>query len=113
MDDGEMLVLVGPSGCGKRMILRVISGLEEPTDGNIRADARPVTNLPPGGRNVSMVFQNYAPYPHMIARAKHRFQDDGHRRLHEGGNQAPIIDVVATIKINNLLDRKPPEFSGG
>src|ERR1043165_8819909 len=63
--DGEFVVFVGPSGCGKTTALRMIAGLEEITDGEIRIGDRVVNNLPPGDRDVAMVFQNYALYPHM------------------------------------------------
>src|SRR6186713_2625184 len=65
---GEFLVLVGPSGCGKSTLLRMIAGLEEATDGTIEIDGRDVTFLPPRARDVAMVFQNYALYPHMTVR---------------------------------------------
>jgi multiple sugar transport system ATP-binding protein len=63
--DGEFLVLVGPSGCGKTTALRMLAGLEEITEGEIRIDERAVNDLPPRDRNIAMVFQNYALYPHM------------------------------------------------
>src|SRR5881296_4143927 len=68
--DGEFLVLLGPSGCGKTTALRCIAGLEEPTTGEILIGERDVTHLPPGDRDVAMVFQNYALYPHLTARGK-------------------------------------------
>src|SRR3954447_5266032 len=66
--DGEFMVLVGPSGCGKTTLLRTIGGLEKVTDGRIRIGERDVTTLPPGDRDLAMVFQNYALYPHMTVR---------------------------------------------
>jgi len=65
VDDGEFLSLLGPSGCGKSTILRMIAGLEEPTRGQVLIDDRDVTQLKPGDRNIAMVFQSYALYPHM------------------------------------------------
>src|SRR5437763_16316630 len=66
--DGEFMVLVGPSGCGKSTLLRMVAGLEEATDGRITVDGRDVTELPPRSRDVAMVFQSYALYPHMSVR---------------------------------------------
>ncbi len=63
--EGEFLVLLGPSGCGKTTLLRMIAGIEEPTSGDILIDERVVTHLPPRMRNIAMVFQSYALYPHM------------------------------------------------
>ena len=68
IDDGEFLVLVGPSGCGKSTLLRMIAGLEEATAGTIRIDGRDVTDVPPRARDVAMVFQSYALYPHLSVR---------------------------------------------
>src|SRR3978361_1707314 len=65
IDDGEFLILVGPSGCGKSTALRLLAGLDKPTSGEIRIGGRPVTGLSPGERDIAMVFQNYALYPHM------------------------------------------------
>ena len=67
IEQGEFLTLLGPSGCGKTTTLRLIAGLEEPTEGRISIDGRDVTNVDPGDRNVAMVFQSYALYPHMTA----------------------------------------------
>src|SRR5213080_586881 len=68
VESGEFLVLVGPSGCGKSTLLRMIAGLEDVTDGSILIDERDVTELPPRSRDIAMVFQNYALYPHMTVR---------------------------------------------
>src|SRR6201989_589286 len=68
IEDGEFLVLVGPSGCGKSTLLRMIAGLEEVTDGTIAIGDRDVTDLPPRSRDIAMVFQTYALYPHMTVR---------------------------------------------
>src|ERR671927_555124 len=68
VEDGEFLVLVGPSGCGKSTLLRMIAGLEEVTDGTISIGDRDVTDLPPRSRDIAMVFQSYALYPHMSVR---------------------------------------------
>src|SRR5262249_54928510 len=67
VEDGEFLVLVGPSGCGKSTVLRMVAGLEEITEGEIRIGGRVVNDVPPKDRDIAMVFQNYALYPHMTA----------------------------------------------
>jgi multiple sugar transport system ATP-binding protein len=110
--DGEFVVLVGPSGCGKTTALRMLAGLEEITDGQIRIGERVVNNLPPGDRDVAMVFQNYALYPHMTVAENIGFalrmrkvpKADARRRIEE---TARIIGLV------DHLDRKPRQLSGG
>ena len=67
IQEGELLVILGPSGCGKTTLMRMIAGLESPTDGEVLIDGRQVTQLPPRARNIAMVFQSYALYPHMTA----------------------------------------------
>ena len=113
VDDGEFLVLVGPSGCGKSTTLRTISGLEQPTSGEIRVDDRPVTDLPPEDRNVSMVFQSYALYPHMTARRNITFGMTDAGDYTKAEIERRLTDVAATLEIGDLLDRKPRELSGG
>ena len=110
--DGEFLVLVGPSGCGKSTSLRMLAGLEEVTDGTIRIGDRDVTNLNPKDRDIAMVFQNYALYPHMSVEENMGFalkiagvsKDEIHKRVVEA---AKILDLEA------YLDRKPKALSGG
>jgi multiple sugar transport system ATP-binding protein len=110
--DGEFMVLVGPSGCGKSTILRIIAGLEEVTAGEVRVGGRDVTDLPPKQRDVAMVFQNYALYPHMTVEENLGFglmlrrvsKDETRRRVH---------DVASTLALDPLLERKPAELSGG
>jgi multiple sugar transport system ATP-binding protein len=110
--DGEFVVLVGPSGCGKTTALRMIAGLEEISDGQIRIGDRVVNNLPPGKRDVAMVFQNYALYPHMTVAENIGFalrmrkvpKEEARRRIAE---TARIIGLV------DHLDRKPRQLSGG
>ena len=110
--EGEFMVLVGPSGCGKSTTLRMIAGLEETSGGTIRIGARNVTNLEPRERNVAMVFQNYALYPHKTVRENLAF---GLRM--RGADRADIdrrVDrAAATLKIEPLLARKPRQLSGG
>lgn len=110
--DGEFLVLVGPSGCGKSTTLRMIAGLETPTSGSIIFDDRVVTHLPPRERNIGMVFQSYALYPHMTIRENLAFG----LRL-KGMDRRTIIEKVKeTADILGLaehLDKKPAQLSGG
>lgn len=104
VDDGQLVVLVGPSGSGKSTTLRMIAGLETPTAGDIQIGDCLVNSLPPAKRNVAMVFQDYALYPHMSARQNMAF----------GLKTGDAIDEVATLLgIHRLLDRKPHELSGG
>ena len=110
--DGEFVVFVGPSGCGKSTLLRMIAGLEEITDGEISVDGEVVNDVPPKDRDMAMVFQNYALYPHMTVyenmsfglRLKRYPKDEIARRVQEA---ARILDIT------ELLDRKPRQLSGG
>ncbi|WP_371618969.1 ABC transporter ATP-binding protein [Streptomyces sp. NBC_00454] len=110
--DGEFLVLVGPSGCGKSTTLRMLAGLEEVTSGSISIGGRDVTHLPPKDRDISMVFQNYALYPHMSVAQNMGFalkiakvdKDTIRKKVEEA---AKILDLT------EYLDRKPKALSGG
>jgi len=110
--DGELLVLVGPSGSGKSTVLRMMAGLEEVTGGKILIGERDVTDLPPQQRDIAMVFQNYALYPHMTVRQNLGFGLSIRK-------QAPAIidqrvrDVARSLGLDALLDRKPAQLSGG
>jgi len=110
--DGELLVLVGPSGCGKSTVLRLIAGLELATSGEIRIGDTVVNALPPQVRNVAMVFQDYALYPHMTVRRNLEFP----LRM-RGAARADVDHRVATVAqqlgIETLLDRLPRQLSGG
>ncbi|MCC6850142.1 MAG: ABC transporter ATP-binding protein [Deltaproteobacteria bacterium] len=110
--DGELLVLVGPSGCGKSTALRLVAGLEEATSGEIRIAGAVVNDLPPQARNVAMVFQDYALYPHMTVRRNLEFP----LRM-RGAGRAEIDRRVATVArqldLAALLDRLPKQLSGG
>ena len=137
--DGEFLVLVGPSGCGKSTLLRLLAGLEQPSSGEILVGNRLVTDLRPAQRNVAMVFQSYALYPHLTVAGNIGF---GLRRsqprtplqqlrdgLHQASRPLPaglrlssprearierrIADVAATLELEPLLERLPKELSGG
>ncbi|MBD9375159.1 ATP-binding cassette domain-containing protein [Rhizobium sp. ARZ01] len=112
IEEGEFMVLLGPSGCGKSTTLRMIAGLEEVTAGRIRIGARDVTELPPRARNVAVVFQSYALYPHMSVRENMRF---GMKM-----RGTPLAEQDARIKLASeilglvpYLDRKPGALSGG
>jgi multiple sugar transport system ATP-binding protein len=111
--DGEFLILVGPSGCGKSTTLRCIAGLEQPTSGDIVLDGTPVTQRKPKDRNMAMVFQNYALYPHMTARENMAF---GLRMTTELSNEEineRVHDASSLMGIEDLLEKKPGELSGG
>jgi multiple sugar transport system ATP-binding protein len=112
IDDQEFMVLVGPSGCGKSTALRMIAGLEEISDGEIRIGERVVNELPPKSRDIAMVFQNYALYPHMTIRENLEF---GLRvRKTPPAEISRLVEEAAQIlEISNLLDRKPKQLSGG
>ena len=110
--DGEFMVLVGPSGCGKSTLLRIIAGLEEVSAGEVMIGERVVTDLPPRDRDVAMVFQNYALYPHMTVR-----QNLGIglklRHMPRAERDRRVDEVARTLELEPLLDRKPAQLSGG
>lgn len=112
VDAGELLTVLGPSGCGKSTLLRLTAGLEALTSGAIIVDGRRIDALPARQRNVAMVFQNYALYPHMTVRANIEFplRMRGVRRA-ERARQAE--DMAALLEIGGFLDRRPAELSGG
>ena len=110
--DGEFIVLVGPSGCGKSTLLRMISGLESIDQGEIFLDKNLINNLIPSKREIAMVFQSYALYPHMNVFENMSFglkmEKISRNEIHQKVNNA-----AATLKIEDLLDRKPKQLSGG
>jgi multiple sugar transport system ATP-binding protein len=110
--DGEFLVLVGPSGCGKSTLLRMLAGLEEVTEGAIRIDGTDVTELAPRHRDIAMVFQSYALYPHMTVR-----ENLGYglkvRRAPKQESRERVAEVARLLGLEELLDRKPAQLSGG
>jgi multiple sugar transport system ATP-binding protein len=110
--DGEFLVLVGPSGCGKTTSLRMLGGLELPSFGRIWMDERDVTLMPPGRRDVSMVFQSYALYPHMSVYKNLSFGPSV-RREPKSRTKERIQQVAEVLGIDHLLNRRPSELSGG
>jgi multiple sugar transport system ATP-binding protein len=110
--DGEFIVLVGPSGSGKSTLLRLIAGLERPTAGDILIGDRVVTTLRPKSRDIAMVFQNYALYPHMNVRQNLAFSLEI-RRVSKDEVERRVQDVARTLGLGTLLKRKPAELSGG
>jgi multiple sugar transport system ATP-binding protein len=110
--DEELMVLVGPSGCGKSTALRMLAGLEEVTSGEIRIGGRLVNLLPPKDRDIAMVFQSYALYPHMSVRENMAF-GLRIRKLPRTEIDRLVTDAARTLGIDHLLDRKPKQLSGG
>jgi len=109
---GELLVLVGPSGCGKSTLLRLIAGLDSLTQGAVWIDDREVTHLPPQQRDLAMVFQSYALYPHMTVRENLAFALRV-RRARAGEIERRVAEAAAILEIDGLLDRLPRQLSGG
>jgi len=110
--DGELVVFVGPSGCGKTTALRMIAGLEEISGGEIRIGDRVVNNLPPGSRDVAMVFQNYALYPHMTVAENIGFSLRMHK-VPKPEQRQRIAETAKIIGLEDHLNRKPRQLSGG
>src|SRR5690348_17146498 len=110
--DGEFVVLVGPSGCGKTTALRMLAGLEEISGGTIRIGDRVVNNLPPRDRDVAMVFQNYALYPHMTVAENIGFALKL-RKVPKNEAKQRIAETANIIGLTDHLDRKPKQLSGG
>ncbi len=112
VEDGKFTVLVGPSGCGKTTTLRMIAGLEEVTSGEIRIGERVVNNVPPKDRDIAMVFQNYALYPHMDVYNNMAFGLKL-RKISKDEIQRRVNQAAALLGIENKLKSKPRELSGG
>jgi multiple sugar transport system ATP-binding protein len=110
--DGEFMVLVGPSGCGKSTLLRMIAGLEEVTIGTITIGDVDVTDMQPRQRDIAMVFQNYALYPHMSVRDNLGFGLKL-RKVPKGVREQRVNEVAKTLGLEQLMDRKPGALSGG
>jgi len=112
IEDGEFIVLVGASGCGKTTLLRLIAGLEEATAGRVTIDGKDVTDRPPRQRDVAMVFQSYALYPHMNVR-----QNLGYglkvRRIPKKDAARRVEETAELLGLRDLLDRRPAQLSGG
>ena len=112
-EDGEFIVLVGPSGCGKSTTLRCIAGLESPTSGELVLDGREITDRKPKERNMAMVFQSYALYPHMTARENMSFGLKMTTDLAKDEIRERVQEAADMMGIGDLLDKKPDELSGG
>jgi len=112
INDGEFVVIVGPSGCGKSTLLRMVAGLEEITEGHISIGDRIVNDLEPAERDIAMVFQNYALYPHMSV-----FENMAYglkiAKVSMADIQARVDKAAGILELSNLLQRKPRELSGG
>jgi multiple sugar transport system ATP-binding protein len=112
IEDGEMMVLVGPSGCGKTTALRMVAGLEEITSGELRIGDRIANGITPKDRNIAMVFQSYALYPHMTVEQNLAFSLKLHG-LPKAEIKKRVLNVAKTLEIEQLLKRKPRALSGG
>jgi multiple sugar transport system ATP-binding protein len=110
--DREFLVLLGPSGCGKTTTMRMIAGLEDPTDGDILIDGKDVTHLDPKDRDVAMVFQSYALYPNMNVYENIRFPLKV-RGIDPSTHDEKVRRASAMVELDDFLHRKPAELSGG
>jgi multiple sugar transport system ATP-binding protein len=110
--NGEFVVFVGPSGCGKSTLLRLIAGLEDMTSGEIKIDGKDVTDVPPAGRGLAMVFQSYALYPHMSVRSNIGFPLKM-AKVPQSEIDAKVAHAAQTLNLNEYLDRKPGQLSGG
>ncbi len=112
IDSGEFFVLLGPSGCGKSTLLRLIAGLESPTEGSIFIGERDVTALEPGDRDVAMVFQSYALYPHLTVAENLAFPLKV-RKIPRAERDRRVVEVAGMLQLGELLSRLPRELSGG
>ena len=110
--DGEFMVLVGPSGCGKSTTLRMLAGLEEVNEGKIFIGDRDITNLPPKDRDIAMVFQNYALYPHMSVAENMAFALKM-AKVPEAERNARVAEAARMLGLEDYLERKPKALSGG
>ena len=110
--DGEFLVLLGPSGCGKTTSLRMLAGLERPSTGVIKIDDLVVNDVPAGKRDIAMVFQSYALYPHMTVRRNLTF-GPRIRREDRAATETALSEVANVLGLDTLLDRRPSQLSGG
>jgi ABC-type sugar transport system ATPase subunit len=110
--DGEFVVLVGPSGCGKSTLLRLVAGLETPTTGRVAIGGRDVTDLAPPARDLAMVFQSYALYPHMTVRENLAYGLKV-RGASAGERARRVAEIAGPLGLDALLDRRPAQLSGG
>lgn len=112
IQDGEFVVIVGPSGCGKSSLLRMVAGLEAISDGEVTIAGRTINELEPSERDIAMVFQNYALYPHMTVRENMAYGLKI-RGLDKKEIHARVEETAATLELSHLLERKPRALSGG
>jgi len=112
IEDGEFMILVGPSGCGKTTALRMVAGLEKPTSGEILVGNTVVNDLDPVDRDIAMVFQNYALYPHMTVRQNIDFPLET-QKVPKAERDKRVAEAAALLGLDHLLDRKPRQLSGG
>ncbi|MDJ0595447.1 MAG: ABC transporter ATP-binding protein [Pleurocapsa sp. MO_226.B13] len=112
VNDGEFLTLLGPSGCGKSTLLRLIAGLEPPTRGQVILGEQNLNKIPPGDRNMAMVFQSYALYPHMTA-AENIATALKLRKMPDEEIKRRVNEAAHKLELTSLLDRKPGQMSGG
>jgi multiple sugar transport system ATP-binding protein len=112
ISEGEFMVLVGPSGCGKSTLLRMIAGLEETSGGRISIGGRDVTRVPPRDRDIAMVFQNYALYPHMTVRENLGYALKV-RRADKAAAEVRVNETAELLGLDELMNRKPSQLSGG
>ncbi len=116
VEDGEFLVLLGPSGCGKSTTLRMLAGLEDISEGEIKIDDIRINDLPPGARGLGMVFQSYALYPHMTIHENLSFglkRMKGEQKLSPEENKARVDEMAKMLGLTEELSKRPKELSGG
>ncbi|HID67360.1 MAG TPA: ATP-binding cassette domain-containing protein, partial [Roseibacterium sp.] len=112
INDGELAVLVGPSGCGKSTLLRMVAGLEEISEGELSIGDRIVNDVDPADRNIAMVFQNYALYPHMSV-AQNMGYGLKNRGMSKAEIRAKVREASDILNLTEFLDRRPSQLSGG
>ncbi|HBF31939.1 ATP-binding cassette domain-containing protein, partial [Rhizobium sp.] len=112
INDGEFIVLVGPSGCGKSTLLRMVAGLESISEGVVRIADRVVNQVEPADRDIAMVFQNYALYPHMTVRQNLAYGLKN-RKTPKDEIEARVAEAARMLQLEPYLDRKPRALSGG
>ena len=112
IEDGSFTVLVGPSGCGKSTTLRMITGLDEPTSGDIYIDGKKINDLTPGKRDIAMVFQNYALYPTMTVRENIEFGLEN-KKVPKEERKKRVQEICEVVGLTQYLDRKPATLAGG
>ncbi|MEM8657651.1 MAG: sn-glycerol-3-phosphate ABC transporter ATP-binding protein UgpC, partial [Pseudomonadota bacterium] len=112
IEDGELIVLVGPSGCGKSTLLRMVAGLEDITEGTLMIGDRMVNHIDPAERDIAMVFQNYALYPHMTV-SKNMGYGLKNRGLPKAEIEAKVVEAAAMLNLTEFLERRPSQLSGG